>query len=59
MMKIMAQRYFGSKLVLKSYQYVLIRNDSEVIAEYDISSHCNQSIGMAQNKHVMLKEENE
>ena len=59
MMKIMPQRYLGSRLVLKSCQYVDIRNESDVIAEYDISSHCNQSIGIAHKRQVIMNDENE
>ncbi len=51
------QRCLGSKDVLKSSQYVRTKNDSEVKAAYVISSHYSQSIGIAQSKVAITKDE--
>ena len=52
-------RYRGSKLVLKSAQYVIIRNDSDVNAEYDIRSHYSQSQGIEHRIVVNMNDVNE
>ena len=57
MKKIIAHRYLGSRLVLKSSQYVRIKNDNDVNAAYEISSHYSQSTGIAQNKVVSMNDE--
>ena len=57
--RIAIQRTLPSRFSLKSSQYILTKNTKDTMAEYPIANHCNQSIGIAQIKVVIMKDEKE